>query len=139
MQNTLTSFAECCSPSVRSPPGVPVAAMVVASPLPKAPGVFWRQVPKQLDVPAPVQHAVGEPAPVQLESGRPWHCASAVQGTGGLWKFTPGAGWPQKAQNWLVLGPLRSILSFCCCVVLSANGIGSPPMYAVAGGGQSWL
>src|SRR5881396_4258257 len=121
MQKTLTRVELCCAPSVRSPAASPTSVIESASGCPKAPLRFCSQ----------------------LVNGAVVHCASAVHpvgGVGGFWKPPSGSlQRPQKMRDFPFPAPVLNAV-FDTVPVVSAKGIGSPPISApTCGGGQSWL
>src|SRR5438128_10279072 len=121
MQKTLARVELFIAPVVRSPAGSPTSVIGSASACENAPLRFCSQ----------------------LVNGAVVHCASDVQplaGVGGLWK--PPSGSLQKPQKMFDLPFPAPVLKAVLVTVpvVSAKGIGSPPISApTCGGGQSWL
>src|SRR5437867_8216548 len=121
MQKTLARVELFIAPVVRSPAGSPTSVIESASACPKAPLRFCSQ----------------------LVNGAVVHWLSAVHpfgGVGGFWK--PPSGSLQRAQKMSDLPFPAPVLNavFDAVPVVSAKGIGSPPISApTCGGGQSWL
>src|SRR5437867_5904718 len=121
MQKTLARVELFIAPVVRSPAGSPTSVIESASACPKAPLRFCSQ----------------------LVNGAVVHWLSAVHpfgGVGGFWK--PPSGFLQRAQKISDLPFPAPVLNavFVVVPVVSAKGIGSPPISApTCGGGQSWL
>src|SRR5437899_7724626 len=111
MQKTLTRVEGFCAPVVRSPAGSPTSVIESASGCAKAPFRFCSQ----------------------LVNGAVVHCASDVHpvaGVGGFWK--PPSGFLQKPQKICDLPFPAPVLKDVvdAVPVVSANGIGSPPISA---------
>src|SRR6058998_2012127 len=121
MQKTLTRVEGFCAPLVRSPAGSPTSVIESASACAKAPFRFCSQ----------------------LVNGALVHWAFEVHplaGVGGFWK--PPSGFLQRPQKMSDLPFPAPVLNavFVTVPVVSAKGIGSPPISApTCGGGQSWL
>ena len=121
MQKTLASVEGFIAPVLRSPAGSPTSVIESVSACPKAPFAFCSQ----------------------LVNGAVVHWLSAVHplgGVGGFWK--PPSGFlqrPQKISDLPFPAPVLNAV-FDTVPVVSAKGIGSPPISApTCGGGQSWL